>query len=227
MSERILAVDCSNRWTSVGIMDDGALVVETNLDLGRSQAARLPLIVQEALRKAHWSLEDLSAVAVTVGPGYFTGIRIAMAYCMALADGLSVPVIPVSSLAALVWSDSPNGGLLVPCIRAGEGKVYCAGFRRASGQLSLVLQEGERSIDELRSVLSGFDGPLLLRCTEDRTLPEPGVFGDSVDIERVCCIGALSVAATAWSHRETATSPENLRARYYRAPGLGAHGSSR
>ena len=104
MSESLLACDCSNRWSCLGLAVDGEVRGALNLDLGRGQAAQLPLMVEKLLSGEGLKLSDLSVLAVTTGPGYFTGIRIGMAYVAALAYALGIEVVPISSLEVVLLS---------------------------------------------------------------------------------------------------------------------------
>lgn len=70
MSDVILSIDCSNRWSCLGLAVDGKIAGERNLDLGRAQAARLPLLVAELLAGCGLNVRNVTCVAATVGPGY-------------------------------------------------------------------------------------------------------------------------------------------------------------
>ena len=118
-ADGLLAVDCSLRLTGVALAREGHAVASETLDLGRRQGAELPLMAERLLRKAGWTWDDIGRVAVTSGPGYFTGIRVGAAYASALAYGLGVPLVPVSSLELLALSrpKGMTGGVLVLSMR--------------------------------------------------------------------------------------------------------------
>lgn len=219
MSCRILAVDCSNRFTCISLTDEGRPLSEMNLDLGRSQASSLPACVASILSISRLAFDDIDFVAVTVGPGYFTGIRVALAYGTSLAKGLGVPAIPISSLEALAEAARPSDGdVVVPCIRAGQEAVYCCALRRDGGEFSVIFAEGEKGPREISSALSSIDGKLRVVATEERTFMGFLLPGEP---ERFSCIGGFALGETAWRNRAAAMSPEDIRARYYRSPGLG------
>ncbi|NCC95478.1 MAG: tRNA (adenosine(37)-N6)-threonylcarbamoyltransferase complex dimerization subunit type 1 TsaB [Synergistales bacterium] len=219
MSDRILAVDCSNRFTCIGLVDGETPLSEMNLDLGRSQASLLPVCVSSLLSNSRLSFDDIDFVAVTVGPGYFTGIRVALSYGISLAKGLGIPAIPVSSLESLAEAARPSEGeIIVPCIRAGQEAVYCSALRREGTAFEVILAEGERAPDEFSSALSNIDGRLRVVATEGRTFTGFSLSGEP---EMFSCIGGLALGETAWKNRAEAVSPDDIRARYYRSPGLG------
>lgn len=217
--DRILALDCSNRWTCGGIVSEGIPVSEINVDLGRTQAAMLPSVVDSLLSFSGMSLQDIDAISVTVGPGYFTGIRIAMAYGLSLAKGLGLPVIPISSLEALAREATPIvGDLIVPCIRAGRDAVYSAAFYLTDDGFEEVMAEKERSLSDLSSVLNDLDGFPKVVVTEDRTCQGMQYDGSINPIPR---IGGIATALTAWNRKDYAVDPEAVKARYHRDPGIG------
>ena len=223
---RLLAVDCSNRWTSVGLALDNNIVAETGLDLGRKQASLLPLLVQDLLSRFDLSIKDLSSVAVTVGPGYFTGIRIAMAYIAAISEGLSCPVIPVSSLQALACSagikDSGPEEVLFPCIKAGRNAFYSGGFDASS--MAPLLEEGEWSIDDLSRNISKFKTGVSRVVVTEKNLVDL-ISPVSVEVEAgiysVTSITASAILKVAMANKDKACSSDELRAKYYRAPAIG------
>ena len=94
----MLVLDCSLRLTGAAVVRRGEVLSRESADLGRRQAAELPLMAERVLTAAGMAFTDVGLAAVTSGPGYFTGIRVGVAYAAALAYGLGVRIVPVSSL---------------------------------------------------------------------------------------------------------------------------------
>jgi len=92
----ILALDSATGACSATIVIDGAVVASRHAITDRGQAALLPEMVQACLQQAALSARDLTMVAVTVGPGSFTGIRGAVALAQGLAAGAGIPLIGVT-----------------------------------------------------------------------------------------------------------------------------------
>ena len=92
----ILALDAALARCSAGLVRDAALLAATQQDAPRGQAALLPVMVQRVLADAALPASALDLVAVTVGPGSFTGIRSALALAHGLALAADIPVIGVS-----------------------------------------------------------------------------------------------------------------------------------
>jgi len=215
MNDIMLSVDCSNKWTCLGLACKGELFAEINSDLGRKQASKLPLLVDELLNRKGVKLSDVSCVAVTVGPGYFTGIRIGMAYAAALAYALDVEVVPLSSLEVLLrtvpdWKCDSKAAL----IAASRELAFCALWH--NGQL--ILSEKERRRDELLSECAAQKLDCEFWAVDDARL---FASTDRSGIHFLPCPSGAAAALLAWENRQNSIKPDSLRARYLREPGLG------
>ncbi|MCK9437693.1 MAG: tRNA (adenosine(37)-N6)-threonylcarbamoyltransferase complex dimerization subunit type 1 TsaB, partial [Synergistaceae bacterium] len=72
---KVLGIDCTTKFTNIGIVSDGAVLSEISLELGRQQSSRLPLLVEDMLSDLSIEISELDLVAAANGPGYYTGIR--------------------------------------------------------------------------------------------------------------------------------------------------------
>lgn len=100
---QVLAIDCAQRFCSAALYDAERAHARAALspDIGRGHAERLPSVVDEVLSAAGAGFSDIDRIAVTIGPGSFAGIRVGVAFARGLALALKVPVVGVSSLAAM------------------------------------------------------------------------------------------------------------------------------
>ena len=128
----VLAIDCCSRWTNVGCSCNGTVLGELHLNIGRNQSSQLPLVVEGLLRSIDKTLQDVDFIAVTTGPGYFTGLRVGVAYAVTLAEALNVPVVSVSTLEAMIFDLLHEGPLFLPLLWARKDEVYGAIYRTSS-----------------------------------------------------------------------------------------------
>ena len=98
---RVLAVETSTLAGGVALLEGGRLVAEYVLDVSVTHSERLMAAVERALRDARWAAEDLQGLAVAIGPGSFTGLRIGVSTVKGLALALEIPVAPVPTLDGL------------------------------------------------------------------------------------------------------------------------------
>ena len=97
----ILAFDCSGPWCAVCVLSDGAVRAAREEAMAKGQAERLFPLVEEALAEAGVGYPDLTAVACGIGPGSFTGLRVAVAAARGLALARGIPAVGVTAFEAL------------------------------------------------------------------------------------------------------------------------------
>jgi len=129
---KILALDTSSEHCSAALLLDGQILQRLELAGQRHSQLLLPM-VRSLLDEAGVALVALDGIAVAVGPGSFTGLRIAVSAGQGLAFGADLPVAGVGTLEALAWG--LDAATAVACIDARMGEVYFAACRREAGRL--------------------------------------------------------------------------------------------
>ena len=149
----ILCIETGTDICSVGIARDGELLSLRESNQGRDHAKLVAVYVDELLRETDVKPEELDAVAVGMGPGSYTGLRIGVSFAKGLCYGLNIPLIAVGSLDALTevaiedyeagiiavegWDDA----LLCPMVDARRMEVYTQIFNTKCESLSEVSAE--------------------------------------------------------------------------------------
>jgi len=149
MENLILGIDCSGGMTSVALASEEEVLGENNLLLGRRQSRELPRMVSEMLRLGEGELNDLSALAVTRGPGFFSGIRVGISYGLSLAFSLNIPVIPLSSLEALAFGAALEGIPVISLIPAKRGAFFFGAYILHHGEFSPLQEESFLSLSQV------------------------------------------------------------------------------
>ena len=125
----ILNIETATKNCSVSIAANGkTLVCKEMSELGYSHAEKLHLFIQDVIQEAAISFSQLSAIAVSQGPGSYTGLRIGVSAAKGLSYALQIPLISVDTLLALAHQVSENDGLIIPMIDARRMEVYSAIF---------------------------------------------------------------------------------------------------
>jgi tRNA threonylcarbamoyladenosine biosynthesis protein TsaB len=228
MKNLILALDCSLRWTNVAVFADGGTVVSKRLDIGRRQAAELPVAVECALKEADRSFGDIGLVAVTNGPGYFTGIRVGASYAAALAYGLGVKLAPVSTLHMLAYPSVLRSRPALVLVYAGKERVYAASFGCARHWNVEDLPTGEYEGGQLDAWISSRENSGrkdLLLVSDD---PQKAAESSGLTSREIAQASpdASVVAEMVWRAQESdtpfvAVSPMELKVFYHRSPQVG------
>jgi tRNA threonylcarbamoyladenosine biosynthesis protein TsaB len=122
---RVLAVDTSTMAGGVALLEDARVVGESLLDVRTTHSERLMVAVDRVLADAGWDAAGLDGLAVAVGPGSFTGLRIGLATVKGLALALGRPIAAVPTLdamaAALPWGGGAGGPAADPAQARGGG----------------------------------------------------------------------------------------------------------
>jgi tRNA threonylcarbamoyladenosine biosynthesis protein TsaB len=123
---RALAIETATSRCAVAIgTEDGALASAT-VDGGRRHVETLVPAIRGLLESVEWSLDDLERIAVDIGPGLFTGMRVGIATAQGLALGIGCPVAPVCSLDAVAHPHHPSEAGIAAVIDARRGEVFSA-----------------------------------------------------------------------------------------------------
>ena len=197
----ILAIDCSLKKTGVAICDSQKFLAHEQQDLGRNQSFELPFMTERVLKNSGLSWNDINYVAVTKGPGYFTGIRVGASYATGIAFALGVKIIPVSSLSVLSRSFNFNDEFLT-LVYAGHGFVYASAKN---------LLEGEYSHDEIFSWLANHNEIKTIISDDSSKLNmNQQIKNVNPEIFSLCEIARENI--------HDAINPTDLKISYYRAP---------
>lgn len=164
---KLLGLECSGKTASVALCDGEKLLAESFLNCGLTHSQTLLPIAEAILSQSGIRLQELDGVAVTCGPGSFTGVRIGVALAKGLAMGANLPCFGVSSMEALAWNAagyeklSPKL-LICPVMDARRNQVYNALFEFRGGILNRLCADRALSISDLASELQDLGRPVLL-----------------------------------------------------------------
>lgn len=172
----LLALETATDACSVALTDGSRLVVELSLHRPRAHAEHLVSLIQDALRYAHAQRTAIDAVAVSAGPGSYTGLRIGVSTAKGLALALQVPLVAVPSLEALATA-------ALPVMQPGEGvaaffnsrrnEVYAAAFVCTAQGLEQTRPAAALALDDVADWLGNPQGPQLWLVGEGAARVQP------------------------------------------------------
>ena len=126
---KLLAIESSGLTASAALISEGLLLGEFTVTNRLNHSETLLPMTEQLLKFTAAEREELCAVAVSAGPGSFTGLRIGAATAKGLALALGIPLVRVSSLEALAYNVRESGKTVCPIMDARRGQVYCAAYR--------------------------------------------------------------------------------------------------
>jgi tRNA threonylcarbamoyladenosine biosynthesis protein TsaB len=132
---RVLGIESATSAQSVALLEGERVVAEASYITEGGRGAKLMPTVDHVLRRAGISAGELDAVAVSVGPGSFTGLRVGLATAKGLALGAGVTLLGVSTLEVLAEGYSVPEGFICALLDAYRGEVYTSQFHLHGGRL--------------------------------------------------------------------------------------------
>lgn len=197
---KILALDSSGLVASVALLEDDTMVAEytTNFKLTHSQTL-LPML-DELKQRVQLELESIDAIAVAMGPGSFTGLRIGAATAKGLGLALKKPLIPIPSVDGLAYNLFGAKGIICPIMDARRNQVYTGLYCFEDGefivkkeQCAVAMQD---ILDELKNqdekVTFLGDGVKVHKRLIQEVLGNQAIFAPAhVNKQRGAAIGAL------------------------------------
>jgi len=218
----IAGIDTATVQVSVAVGGHEGVLASTQSSRGRQHAEILTPAIEFTCRQARIELSEISVVAVDLGPGLFTGLRVGVAAAKAMAHALSVPMIGVSSLDLLAFPVRFTSRLIVAAVDARRGELFYAFYRQVPGGIQRLTDHQVGSPDDLASELLATSEECLL--VGDGALRYREVFDGlkKIDIAEeglaYPSASSLVMLAHARALREEWVKPWDLQPLYLRKP---------
>lgn len=159
---KLLALETSAKAASCAVLQDGIPLATAWQATGLTHSRTLLPMVEDMLKNSELTLDSLDAVAVAVGPGSFTGLRIGIASVKGLAWAAEKPCIPVSTLEAMAWPLSHLEGTIVCAMDARRQQIYNAVFQAEGGSLTRLREDRAISLADTADDLRQLTGPFTI-----------------------------------------------------------------
>ena len=146
----ILGIETSTRaMFSVAVRDEKSLLAERSVSDREKHCEQLLPLIDILLKETGLMPSHLSAIAVAIGPGSFTGLRIGLATAKGLSAGVGIPIIPVSTLEAMAYSLAGQRHVIAPMLVAQKEALYFALFRSGENDWVQLCPDSVGSLEEM------------------------------------------------------------------------------
>ncbi len=218
---KLLAFETATEACSVAVWDSGRVLERFELAPRRHAELALPW-ADAVLAEAGIVRAQLDAIAVGRGPGAFTGVRLAIGLAQGIALGLDLPVLPVSTLAALALRAPDDGRPILAAIDARMGEVYAAAFGRDGAGVrplsaervavpdAVELPGGDERWDGVGTGFAALDGALQARLRPRLAHIDPAALPHAADVARLAAIAFAAGQAVAPERVEPAYLRDNV-----------------
>lgn len=154
----ILGVESSAVSASAAVYDDEKVLSSKFINAGLTHSQTLLPLIDDALKSANKCFDDIEKIAVSVGPGSFTGVRIGVATVKGIAFKKNIPCVAVSSLEAIANNDfSDENVVICACMDARRNQFYNALFEIKNGNVSRITCDRAIDIMQIKSEIEKFD----------------------------------------------------------------------
>lgn len=168
----ILCIETATEICSVAVVSETTLLALCENHEGNAHASQLTGLIETALAQAGLTLQQLDAIAVSKGPGSYTGLRVGVSTAKGLCYALNKPLLAIPTLQSLAAQfiatvEPKERELFLPMLDARRMEVYCAGYNRLLGEqrpTEAKIIDGESFAEELNSGTVYFFGNGAAKC---------------------------------------------------------------
>ena len=158
----ILALESSAKPASVAVVSNGVLLGQYFQNSKLTHSKTLLPMAEALLNNLDITISDVGLIAVSRGPGSFTGVRIGVSVAKGLAWGAEIPVCGVSTLEAMAYQTPEHGVIICPVMDARRNQVYNALFEQRDGKPFRLCDDRAVSLEYLSAGLKEYNVPCLL-----------------------------------------------------------------
>ena len=158
----ILGIETASLVSSVALIDSDRLLAELTIETRKTHSEQLVPHLEKLLQLAEIDKEKLTGIAVSNGPGSFTGLRIGLATAKAMSYGLKIPIVGVSTLLGMAYNIQAEEALLRPLMDAQKGNFYTGLYEIKKGKIWVLEEENIRSAEEILDLAQADSRMMLL-----------------------------------------------------------------
>ena len=146
---KVLAIDSSGLVASVALVTEDELIAEHTINYRKTHSQTLLPMLDEIVKMTNIDLTELDAIAISKGPGSFTGLRIGAATVKGLAMVLDIPVIPVATVDGLAYNLYQTNSIICPLMDGRKNQVYTGLYKWVDNEFKVLLEQKALDIEEI------------------------------------------------------------------------------
>jgi len=159
---KILAIESASITASCAISNDDIVLGEYSLSHKKTHSEKLMPLIERLLEDTEVNIQDIDVIAMSEGPGSYTGLRIGAAIGKSLAFASNIRIANVPTMKSLASNIYETSTYIVPVMDAKAGRVYTGIYKWENGKLMTVKEQFPTNINELIEILNEYSVPILL-----------------------------------------------------------------
>lgn len=159
---KILAIESASVTASCAVSEDYNILGEFSLSHKKTHSEKLMPLIEELLKELDIKIQDIDVIAVSEGPGSYTGLRIGAAIAKSLAFAGNLPIANIPTMKSMAGNVYDTEKLIVPIMDAKAGRVYTGIYKWEVEELKTVREQFPCNIDELADILNEYEEQLLI-----------------------------------------------------------------
>lgn len=159
---KVLGISSAIGVVGAGIADDKALMSECAVSDRIIRTEKLPVLIEDVLNKTGVKISDIDAVAVTIGPGSYSGLRGGLSAAKGLVHALKIPIIPVSTLHAIAFNFLDHQGTVAVAVNACREDYNFSLWASNSGRIKRLTEDMTLKMEKIVEVFSKIKGGIML-----------------------------------------------------------------
>ncbi len=151
---KILAIESASVTASCAVSDDGIILGEYTLSHKKTHSEKLMPLIEALMKELELKIQDIDVIAISEGPGSYTGLRIGAAIAKSLAYAVNIPIANVPTTMSLAGNIFDINNMIVPIMDAKAGRIYTGIYKWENSGLAKIKKQFACNIDELIEILN-------------------------------------------------------------------------
>jgi len=158
---KILAIESASITASCAVSDGYNILGEFTLNHKKTHSEKLMPLIEELMKELGIKLQEIDVIAVSEGPGSYTGLRIGAAIAKSMAYAADIPIVNIPTMKSMAGNICDMDKLIVPIMDAKAGRVYTGIYKWENDNLVAVKKQFPCNMDELIELLNTYEEPII------------------------------------------------------------------
>lgn len=158
---KILAIESASVTASCAVSNNDNIIGEFTLSHKKTHSEKLMPLIENMLNEIDVKISDIDLIAISEGPGSYTGLRIGASIAKSIAYALNIPIANIPTIKSLASNIFDTSNLIVPIMDARAGRIYTGIYKWEEGKLISIKEQFPSTINELINLLNTYTEPVI------------------------------------------------------------------